>query len=64
MRSHPDIHPDVVRFEKPPKTLPRELKSFGWNGADEPLVVLTREHLLRIIERFLAVEITAQPTIA
>jgi hypothetical protein len=65
MRSHADILQDLVCFEKPPKTLLRELKSFGWDGADEPLVVLPREYLLRTIERFLAIEISAaQRTIA
>ncbi len=38
----------------------RELGSFGWDWAGEPLLTLKREDLLRIIDRFLAAEITAE----
>lgn len=38
----------------------RELNSFGWDWlGEEPLVVLMKEDLLRVIDRFLAGKITA-----
>jgi hypothetical protein len=60
MNRRAEILEELVRYEKPSEPLMRELKSFGWDWPEgAPLVVLKKEHLLRVIDRFLADEITA-----
>ena len=38
----------------------RELRALGWDWAGEPLLVLKKEHLLRVMDRYLAREISAE----
>jgi hypothetical protein len=60
MNRRAEILEELVRYETPSEPLMRELKSFGWDWIEEaPLVILKKEHLLRILERFLADEISA-----
>lgn len=60
MNRRAEILQELVRYEKPSEPLMRELKSFGWDWSEEaPLIVLKKEHLLRIMDRFLADDITA-----
>lgn len=59
MNRRAEILHELVRFEKPSYPLRCELGSFGFDWDGEPLLILKKEHLLRIIERFLADEITA-----
>ena len=59
MNRRAEILQDLVRFEKPAAPLMRELGSFGWDWEGEPLLTLKKEDLLRIIDRFLARDITA-----
>ena len=60
MNRRAEILHELVRFEKPSDPLMRELKSFGWDWAEEsPLLILKKEDLLRIIDRFLAGQISA-----
>jgi hypothetical protein len=61
MNRRAEILHELVRFEKPSGPLMRELQSFGWDWAEEaPLLILKKEDLLRIIDRFLAHEISAE----
>jgi hypothetical protein len=61
MNRRAEILHELVRFEKPAGPLMRELQSFGWDWKeDAPLLVLKKEDLLRIIDRFLAHEISAE----
>ena len=59
MNRRAEILHALVLFDQPPKPLMRELSSFGWDWDGAPLVTLKKEDLLRIIDRFLATEITA-----
>jgi hypothetical protein len=59
MNRRAEILHELVRFEKPSDALMSELKSFGWDWDGDPLLILKKEDLLRIIERFLANDITA-----
>jgi hypothetical protein len=60
MNRRAEILRELVRYEKPTEPLMRELSSFGWDWSeDTPLLVLKKEDLLRIIDRFLADQITA-----
>jgi len=54
-----EILQELVRFEAPSAPLVRELRSFGWDWSGEPLVVIKKEDLLRVIDRFLAGELSA-----
>jgi len=54
-----EILKELVRFESPSEPLLRELQTFGWDWSGAPLVVLGKEDLLRIIDRFLTGKITA-----
>jgi hypothetical protein len=54
-----EVLQELVRYEKPTEPLMRELKSFGWDWSDAPLLVLKKEDLLKIINRFLSGEISA-----
>jgi hypothetical protein len=59
MNRRKEILHELIRFEQPSFPLIQELEAFGWDWPEEPLVTLTREDVLRIIERFLGGEITA-----
>ena len=60
MNRRAEVLQELVRFEKPTEPLMRELRAFGWNWlAEAPLVVLKKEDLLRVIDRYLGGEITA-----
>jgi hypothetical protein len=59
MNRRAEILHELVRFEKPSYPLKCELGSFGFDWDGEPLLTLKKEHLLRIIERYLADQITA-----
>jgi len=59
MSHRAEILKELVRFEKPAEPLMRELRSFGWDWSGAPLLVLKKEDLLRIIDRFLTHNISA-----
>ena len=59
MNRRAEILQELVRFETPTDPLIRELNSFGWDWVQAPLLILTKEDFLRIIDRFLAGQITA-----
>jgi hypothetical protein len=46
-----EILQELARFETPTEPLLRELRSFGWDWSDAPLLVLKKEDFLRIIDR-------------
>ncbi len=54
-----EILKELARFETPTEPLLRELQSFGWDWNGEPLLVLTKADLLRVIDRFLAGQLSA-----
>ena len=53
-----EILQELARFETPSEPLLRELRTFRWDWSDAPLLVLTRADFLRIIDRFLAGQIS------
>jgi ribosomal protein L15 len=57
MNRRAEILQELARFEKPQEPLLRELGSFGFNWTEEPLLVLKKDHLLSVIDRFLRGEI-------
>lgn len=54
-----EILRELARFETPTEPLLQELRSFGWDWSDAPLLVLTKADFLRVIDRFLAGYISA-----
>ena len=60
MNRRAEILQELVRFEKPTDPLMRELRALGRDWDGEPLLVLKKEHLLQIIDRFLAREISGE----
>lgn len=58
MNRRAEILEQLVRYEVPTEPLVRELRGFGWDWNCEPLLILRKEHLIRIIDRFLAGEIS------
>jgi hypothetical protein len=59
MTRRAEILQELARFETPTEPLLRELRSFGWDWPDAPLLVLKKQDLLRIIDRFLVSQISA-----
>jgi len=59
MNRRAEILRELVRFEKSTAPLKSELGSFGWDWVGEPLVILQKNDLLRIIDRFLNGDISA-----
>jgi len=49
----------LVAYELPIEPVLADLRSFGWD-ASEPLVLLTREDIVRVLDRYLAGELTAE----
>ena len=54
-----EILRELARFETPIEPLLQELKSFGWDWSGAPLLLLTKADLFRVIDRFLAGQISA-----
>jgi hypothetical protein len=59
MQRRAEILQELARFETPTEPLLQELLSFGWDWSDAPLLVLSKADLLRVIDRFLAGQISA-----
>ena len=59
MNRRAEILQELVRFDKPTAPLMRELRSLGWDWSGDALLILKKEDLLRIIDRFLTGEVTA-----
>ena len=59
MNRRAEILQALVRFEAAPEPLLRELRQFGWDWSGEPLVILGRDDLLSILDRFLGGQISA-----
>jgi hypothetical protein len=49
----------LIAYELPIEPVLADLRSFGWD-APEPLVLLTREDIVRVLDRYLAGELTAE----
>lgn len=60
MNRRAEILQALVRYDLPPKPLMTELRALGWDWSGEPLLVIKKEDLLRVIDRFLAGSITAE----
>jgi hypothetical protein len=54
-----EILQELARFETPTEPLLQELRSFVWDWDGEPLLVLTKADFLRVIDRFLAGQLSA-----
>jgi hypothetical protein len=59
MSRRAEILQELARFETPTEPLLQELRAFGWDWSGAPLLVLTKADLLRVIDRFLAGQISA-----
>lgn len=60
MNRRAEILQELVAYRPPTEQLHAELRTYGWDWLDdEPLLIITREHLLSIIDRYLAGEITS-----
>jgi hypothetical protein len=59
MSRRAEILQELARFETPTEPLLRELRSFGWDWSDAPLLVLKKADFLRVVDRFLAGQISA-----
>jgi len=60
MNRRAEILHELVAYRPPTEQLHAELWTFGWDWLDdEPLLIITREHLLSIIDRYLAGEISS-----
>ncbi len=60
MNRRAEILLELIKFETPAGPLINELQGFCWDWInEEPLVRITKDHLLRVIDRFLADELTA-----
>jgi hypothetical protein len=60
MNRRAEILAELVRYETPTEPLMRELRAYGWDWHGEPLLILKKEDLIRIIDRFLRKDITAE----
>ncbi len=60
MNRRAEILQELVRFNSPTQLLKRELASFGWDWDGEPLLIITKEDVLRVMDRFLSGEISAE----
>src|ERR1043166_6351741 len=49
----------LIGYELPVEPVPAALRSFGWD-APEPVVLLTREDIVRILDRYLAGKLTTE----
>jgi hypothetical protein len=54
-----EILAKLARFDEPSAPLMAELRTMGWDWDGEPLLVLTTEHLLSIMDRFLSGQLSA-----
>ena len=53
----------LALFEEPSAPLIDELRAMGWDWLGEPLLVLTEEHFVRIMDRFLVGQLTADQVV-
>jgi hypothetical protein len=61
MNRRAEILKELVEFEKPTGSLLNELREYGWAWSEEkPLIIIGKDDLLRIIDRFLTGSITAE----
>ena len=49
----------LASFDEPTAPLIDELRSMGWDWTGEPLLVLTAEHFLTVMDRFLSGRLSA-----
>ena len=59
MNRRAEILQELVCYERPSEPLLDELRAFGWDWEGEPLLILKKGDLLRVIDRFLSGGITA-----
>jgi len=49
----------LIAYELPIESVLADLGTFGWD-ATQPFVILTREDILRVLDRYLAGDLTAE----
>jgi hypothetical protein len=60
MRDRAELLRLLAEFREPPEPLLKQLRTFPWDWhADDPLLVLTRDHFRQVFDRFIAGELTA-----
>jgi hypothetical protein len=59
LKSNQDVLEDLVQFLRPLDLLEIELKQLPWDNYSS-LVVLKREHIISVLQRYLLNEITSQ----
>jgi len=61
MRSRVDLLAELLNLKRPASEVTKELAPLGWDS-DEELVVLTREHLGAVLQRFVLGTLNADET--
>jgi hypothetical protein len=60
MHRRSELLDKLARYEGPSAPVLEELRSMGWDWSGEPLLVLTKEHFLSVMDRYLADAISAE----
>ena len=60
MNSRKEILEKLARFDEPSAPLIEALRAMGWDWSEEPLLVLTAEHFLSVMDRFLSGQLSAE----
>jgi len=59
MQRRSELLAKLARYDGPIAVVLDELKSIGWDWTAEPLLVLTKEHFLGVMDRYLAGSLSA-----
>ena len=60
MQRRSELLAKLARYDGPSAEVLDELRSMGWDWAGEPLLVLTKEHFLGVMDRYLAGSLSAE----
>jgi hypothetical protein len=60
MQRRAELLGKLVRYDGSPAPILSELREMGWDWNGEPLLLLTKEHFLGVMDRYLAGSISAQ----
>ena len=60
MHRRSELLAKLARYNGPSAPILDELRDMGWDWAGEPLLVLTKEHFLGVMDRYLAGDLSAE----
>lgn len=60
MQRRSELLEKLARCDGPSAAVLDELRSMGWDWTGEPLLVLTKEHFLGVMDRYLAGSLSAE----